>query len=69
MDGEKTRNNKKERSKKTKKTFKLVFDNDEEIYRHDVVRDLDKNLRYYSRFKLIKYICIQKTRTKQNINI
>ena len=42
MDGETTRNSKKEHSKKTKKTFILVLDNGDEIYRDDVVRDTDE---------------------------
>ena len=42
MSDETTRNNKKEWSKKTKKTFKLLFDNEKEICMDDVVRDTDE---------------------------
>ena len=36
------KNNKKERSEKAKKTFSLVLDDGEEIYRDDVVRDTNE---------------------------
>ena len=42
MSNKTTKNNKKEHSKKTKKTFMLMFDNEKEIHKRDIRMDSDE---------------------------